>query len=95
LYNYITIHDAKNILKNLGCSSHFVGNVSFYTRWFKYDREYLCVNKQFTVRVIFEPPCILYNWWHFITTLSTEGKEYCTSLFWFCWTTARLLWCFI
>jgi len=28
------------------------------TRWFKYDRDYLCVNKPVTVPVIFEPPCI-------------------------------------
>ena len=27
------------------------------TRWFKYDRDYLCVNKPVTVPVIFEPPC--------------------------------------
>ena len=30
-----------------------------YTRWFKYDRDYFCVNKPVTVPVIFEPPCIL------------------------------------
>ena len=30
----------------------------FYnTRWFKYDRDYLCVNKSQFVPVIFEPPC--------------------------------------
>jgi hypothetical protein len=28
------------------------------TRWFKYDREYLCVNKSQFVPVILEPPCI-------------------------------------
>jgi hypothetical protein len=28
-----------------------------YTRWFKYDRDYLCVNKPQFVPVIFEPPC--------------------------------------
>ena len=28
-----------------------------YTRWFKYDRAYLCVNKSQSVPVIFEPPC--------------------------------------
>jgi hypothetical protein len=35
---------------------------SFYiygnTRWFKYDQDYLCVNKSQFVPVIFEPPCI-------------------------------------
>jgi hypothetical protein len=30
------------------------------TRWFKYDRDWLCVNKSQFVPVIFEPPCI----WH-------------------------------
>ena len=30
-----------------------------HTRWFKYDRDYLCVNKSQFVPVIFEPPCIL------------------------------------
>jgi hypothetical protein len=29
------------------------------TRWFKYDRDYLCVNKSQFVPVIFEPPCII------------------------------------
>jgi hypothetical protein len=28
------------------------------TRWFKYDRDDLCVNKSRFVPVIFEPPCI-------------------------------------
>ena len=28
------------------------------TRWFKYDRDWLCVNKSRFVPVIFEPPCI-------------------------------------
>jgi hypothetical protein len=28
------------------------------TRWFKYDRDDLCVNKSQFVPVIFEPPCI-------------------------------------
>jgi hypothetical protein len=32
--------------------------VRAYTRWFKYDRDYLCVNKSQFVPVIFEPPCI-------------------------------------
>jgi hypothetical protein len=28
-------------------------------RWFKYDRDWLCVNKSQFVPVIFEPPCII------------------------------------
>jgi hypothetical protein len=31
------------------------------TRWFKYDRDYLCLNKSQFVPVIFEPPCIKYD----------------------------------
>ena len=31
---------------------------TFNTRWFKYDRDDLCVNKSQFVPVIFEPPCI-------------------------------------
>jgi hypothetical protein len=31
----------------------------YSTRWFKYDRDWLCVNKSQFVPVIFEPPCIL------------------------------------
>jgi len=27
------------------------------TRWFKYDRDFLCVNCKQSVPVIFEPPC--------------------------------------
>jgi hypothetical protein len=30
-----------------------------FTRWFKYDRDDLCVNKSQFVPVIFEPLCIL------------------------------------
>jgi hypothetical protein len=38
------------VLIELKCSQH--------TRWFKYDRDYLCVNKAHFVPVIFESPCI-------------------------------------
>jgi hypothetical protein len=31
------------------------------TRWFKYDRDYLCVNKSQFVPVIFEQPCMWDN----------------------------------
>ena len=30
--------------------------ISEYTRWYKYDQDYLCINKPVTVPVIFEPP---------------------------------------
>jgi hypothetical protein len=57
-----------NILLN--CSKTFtvtlynwLSNVFFFfkwnTRWFKYDRDDLCVNKSQFVPVIFEPPCKL------------------------------------
>jgi hypothetical protein len=36
------------------------------TRWFKYDRDDLCVNKSQFVPVIFEPPCIFKD---FVTLL--------------------------
>jgi hypothetical protein len=39
------------------------------TRWFKYDWDYLCVNKSQFVAVIFEPPCTILN--H--EMLHTEG----------------------
>ena len=34
-----------------------LASVLRYTRWFKYDRDWLCVNKSQFVPVIFEPPC--------------------------------------
>jgi hypothetical protein len=40
------------------------------TRWFKYDRDYLCVNKSQFVPVIFEPPC---------TTTATATETYFSS----------------
>jgi hypothetical protein len=36
---------------------HASNNTVIYTRWFKYDRDYLCVNKSQFVPVIFEPAC--------------------------------------
>jgi hypothetical protein len=40
---------------------NIVNYIYVNTRWFKYDGEYLCVNKSQFVPVIFEPPCILKN----------------------------------
>jgi hypothetical protein len=47
-------------LSLLVCSSQlsFCFILTEYTRWFKYDRDDLCVNKSQFVPVIFEPPCI-------------------------------------
>jgi hypothetical protein len=39
------------------CREVVSGRSHEYTRWFKYDRDYLCVNKSQFVPVIFEPPC--------------------------------------
>jgi hypothetical protein len=41
-----------------------------YTRWFKYDRDYLCVNKSQFVPVIFQPPCT-YLILHFLREYNT------------------------
>ena len=38
-------------------ASSFLKRFLKHTRWFKYDRDCLCVNKPVTVPVIFEPPC--------------------------------------
>jgi hypothetical protein len=38
-----------------------IRRVAANTKWFKYDRDYLYVNKSQFVPVIFEPLCILNN----------------------------------
>ena len=46
------------------------------TRWFKYDRDYLCVDKSQFVPVIFEPPCIfLVNFEVFFTDINNHKSE--------------------
>jgi hypothetical protein len=52
--------------------------MNIYTRWFKYDRDYLCVNKSQFVPVIFEPPCIyiyIYLKAKISCILKTEGAK--------------------
>ena len=39
------------------------------TKWFKFDRDWLCVNKPQSVPVIFEPPCTCRRIWLFIQLL--------------------------
>jgi hypothetical protein len=51
----VTAEQNDNLLNIRRCVEH--GDC--YTRWFKYDRDNLCVNKSQFVPVIFEPPCIL------------------------------------
>jgi hypothetical protein len=41
------------------CGVPYRWNTCLVTRWFKYDRDDLCVNKLQSVPVIFEPPCII------------------------------------
>jgi hypothetical protein len=36
-----------------------IRKVPLFTKWFKYDRDDLCVNKSQFVAVIFEPPCTI------------------------------------
>jgi hypothetical protein len=43
-------------------STHYSHSSHKNTRWFKYDRDYLCVNKSQFVPVIFEPPCNITNY---------------------------------
>jgi hypothetical protein len=50
-----TLPSAFGGLQFLGWTLPFMWGVN--TRWFKYDRDDLCVNKSQFVPVIFEPPC--------------------------------------
>jgi hypothetical protein len=54
VYWNIVSFSGKWSLKFLLCSNRRVS-----TRWFKYDRDDLCVNKSQFVPVIFESPCII------------------------------------
>jgi len=48
--------------------------ILYYTRWFKYDRDCLCVNLVTSVPVIFEPPCIIkaYSGFYGLNVLLTK-----------------------
>ena len=50
---------------------------SEYTRWFKYDRDCLCVNLATSVPVIFEPPCTLWDTF----TVKVEEKHLTSVIF--------------
>jgi hypothetical protein len=52
---YSYIKSVLHFIQNTGQNFYFVRFEN--TRWFKYDRDYLCVNKSQFVPVIFEPPC--------------------------------------
>ena len=53
---------------------------NIYTRWFKYDRNDLCVNKSQFVPVIFEPPCNSRNC-HLVCRKKLDGNAD-NSVFW-------------
>jgi hypothetical protein len=53
------------------------------TRWFKYDRDDLCVNKSQFVPVIFEPPC---------TNSVEQNPSWEANLFLATQETPRILW---
>jgi hypothetical protein len=47
------------LVSEINSASKSYCGITKYTRWFKYDRDYLCVNKSQFVPVIFEPPCTI------------------------------------
>ena len=83
VYRYISDHLTLFISYTEQESSMFCLNVSVYgvisqatmwlfTRWFKYDRDWLCINKSQFVPVIFEPPCT--NILEMYTIVKTQSK---------------------
>jgi hypothetical protein len=54
-----SIHEAKSQHVNGPIYDQLSTLTDPYTRWFKYDRDWLCVNKSQFVPVIFEPPCMI------------------------------------
>jgi hypothetical protein len=63
------------------------GNVR--TRWFKYDRDYLCVNKSQFVPVIFEPPSTTYHGGAFARTIAVMEKQSVLHIYLRVWVHAR------
>ena len=63
-------------LENYLSNVHKIFRSLVNTRWFKYDRDYLCVNKSQFVPVIFEPPCIHISFADFIrlTTITPSRR---------------------
>jgi hypothetical protein len=64
LRTQILLRNFKDFFHTNTCFIRFMLLENYYyyyyinnTRWFKYDRDYLCVNKSQFVPVIFEPPC--------------------------------------
>ena len=51
-----------------------------YTRWFKYDRDCLCVNLATSVQVIFEPTCIscYFSTAAVVTRTQRRTQEFCS-----------------
>jgi hypothetical protein len=53
---------------------------SSHTRWFKYDRDYVCVNKSQFVPVIFEPPCMYMYMCVCMAKIFSEESLICQSI---------------
>jgi hypothetical protein len=56
--NLLSLSIIEDLSEICGQFNNLVPLKTRITRWFKYDRNYLCVNKSQFVPVIFEPPCI-------------------------------------
>jgi hypothetical protein len=73
---YCYVHKAMQVL----CTHAISSGTSICTRWFKYDQDYLCVNKSQFVPVIFEPPCtrtvtFLFLWILIFITYKSSGSS--------------------
>jgi hypothetical protein len=55
LFPYLSRNPWQRSVQSYGSTEPFQKH--WCTRWFKHDRDYLCVNKSQFVPVIFEPPC--------------------------------------
>ena len=76
LLNHVHVRVPMNHFPSHVITSYFIVylcNVNFnITRWFKYDRDDLCVNKSQFVPVIFKPPC-MFLLHHFLSRLYLLG----------------------
>ena len=54
---FLSWHQSFDVPLRIATSPMSLWSLSLYTRWIKYDRDWLCVNKSHLVPVIFEPPC--------------------------------------
>jgi hypothetical protein len=75
-----TVHCMKIFYKIVPHTSTFYKLV-YCTRWFKYDRYDLCVNKSQFVLVIFEPPCTYTFYKHVHCTQTFHKVIHCARTF--------------